>query len=98
MEATPGATGQFDVFADGELIFSKKETGRFPEERELISSCLATLELGRPLLEERGHAFAEVLGLRRRGLQLSLPLELLVQRRGSRAVEQPLRHADRERR
>ena len=34
MEATPGATGQFDVFADGELIFSKKETGRFPEERE----------------------------------------------------------------
>ena len=36
MEATPGATGQFDVFAGGELIFSKKETGRFPEERELI--------------------------------------------------------------
>ena len=36
MEATPGATGQFDVFADGELIFSKKETRRFPEEGELI--------------------------------------------------------------
>jgi len=38
VEATPGATGQFDVFAGGDLIFSKKETGRFPEEREIISA------------------------------------------------------------
>jgi len=35
VEATPGATGQFDVFADGDLVFSKKEQGRFPEEDEL---------------------------------------------------------------
>jgi len=38
VEANPGATGQFDVFADGQLIFSKKEAGRFPEEREIISA------------------------------------------------------------
>ena len=38
MEATPGAKGQFDVFKGGELIFSKKETGRFPEEREIVSA------------------------------------------------------------
>ena len=37
-ETTPGAKGQFDVFRDGDLIFSKKETGRFPEEREIISA------------------------------------------------------------
>lgn len=36
VEATPGATGQFDVFADGDLVFSKKEQGRFPEEDELM--------------------------------------------------------------
>jgi selT/selW/selH-like putative selenoprotein len=37
VETDPGATGQFDVFADGELIFSKREAGRFPEEREVIA-------------------------------------------------------------
>jgi selT/selW/selH-like putative selenoprotein len=36
VDATPGAKGQFDVLADSELIFSKKEAGRFPEEGELI--------------------------------------------------------------
>jgi selT/selW/selH-like putative selenoprotein len=29
-------TGQFDVFADGELIFSKRDAGRFPEENEVL--------------------------------------------------------------
>ena len=33
--ATPGSTGQFDVTADGELVFSKSEVGRFPEEGEV---------------------------------------------------------------
>jgi selT/selW/selH-like putative selenoprotein len=33
----PGATGQFDVFADDDLVFSKKEVGRFPDEREVIA-------------------------------------------------------------
>jgi selT/selW/selH-like putative selenoprotein len=36
VEAVPGATGQFDVFSDGDLVFSKRETGRFPEEREVL--------------------------------------------------------------
>ena len=36
VETEPGATGQFDVFAEGDLVFSKKETGRFPEEDELL--------------------------------------------------------------
>jgi selT/selW/selH-like putative selenoprotein len=36
VDTVPGATGQFDVFSDSELVFSKKETGRFPEERELL--------------------------------------------------------------
>jgi predicted Rdx family selenoprotein len=34
----PGARSQFDVFKDGELIFSKKEAGRFPEESEILSA------------------------------------------------------------
>lgn len=38
MEATPGARSQFDVFKDGDLIFSKQEAGRFPEESEILSA------------------------------------------------------------
>jgi selT/selW/selH-like putative selenoprotein len=38
VEANPGANGQFDVFKDGDLIFSKKEAGRFPEEGEIVSA------------------------------------------------------------
>jgi selT/selW/selH-like putative selenoprotein len=34
--ATPGGKGQFDVVADGELVFSKHELGRFPEEGEIL--------------------------------------------------------------
>lgn len=30
-----GAKGQYDVFADGELLFSKEEQGRFPEHAEI---------------------------------------------------------------
>src|SRR5438445_8942585 len=47
------------------------------------------------LLEERGHALLEVLSMRGRRLELRLELELLLERRGARLVEQPLRHADR---
>jgi predicted Rdx family selenoprotein len=35
--AIPGGKGQFDVFRDGELIYSKRETGRFPDEAEITS-------------------------------------------------------------
>jgi predicted Rdx family selenoprotein len=34
-EAEEGSKGQFDVLADGELIFSKQAEGRFPELAEL---------------------------------------------------------------
>ena len=33
--AVEGAEGQFDVLADGELVFSKQEEGRFPEHSEV---------------------------------------------------------------
>ena len=33
--AIRGERGQFDVIADGRLIYSKKETGRFPEDGEV---------------------------------------------------------------
>ncbi len=31
-----GAQSQFDVLADGELVFSKQREGRFPEENEIL--------------------------------------------------------------
>jgi selT/selW/selH-like putative selenoprotein len=34
----PGAKGQFDVLRDGELIFSKHVTGRFPEHDEILTA------------------------------------------------------------
>ncbi len=32
----PGGKGQFDVLADGELVFSKHQADRFPEEHEIL--------------------------------------------------------------
>jgi predicted Rdx family selenoprotein len=32
-----GAKSQFDVLADGELLFSKQQQGRFPEEDEILA-------------------------------------------------------------
>jgi len=37
-EMETGAESQFDVFADGELVFSKQREGRFPELPELLSA------------------------------------------------------------
>jgi hypothetical protein len=34
--AVAGETSQFDVVADGRLVFSKQREGRFPETREII--------------------------------------------------------------
>jgi len=31
-----GGESQFDVLADGELVFSKQHEGRFPEEDEVV--------------------------------------------------------------
>jgi selT/selW/selH-like putative selenoprotein len=40
MQATPipGTRGQFDVLADGRLLFSKHSEGRFPDEDEILSA------------------------------------------------------------
>ena len=35
---TPGGSGQFDVLADGEMVFSKQEQDRFPETDEILSA------------------------------------------------------------
>ena len=35
-ELIKGGGGIFDVKADGDLIYSKQKTGRFPEEAEVI--------------------------------------------------------------
>jgi predicted Rdx family selenoprotein len=34
----PGGKGQFDVLRDGDLIFSKHQTGRFPEHDEIFAA------------------------------------------------------------
>ena len=35
---TPGKSGQFDVVADGRLVFSKARSGRFPEHEEVLAA------------------------------------------------------------
>jgi len=37
-EDIAGAKGQFDVLRDGELVFSKQETDRFPEHSEILAA------------------------------------------------------------
>lgn len=34
---TPGAKSQFDVLANGRIVFSKQAKGRFPEDGEVLS-------------------------------------------------------------
>jgi predicted Rdx family selenoprotein len=40
-EDIAGGKGQFDVLRDGELIFSKHQTGRFPEHDEILGALQA---------------------------------------------------------
>ncbi len=40
-ELIEGSGGVFEVTADGELIFSKKQTGRFPEHDEVLDKLAA---------------------------------------------------------
>jgi selT/selW/selH-like putative selenoprotein len=40
-EAVPGGTGQFDVLRDGQKVFSKGESGRFPDEGEILAALRA---------------------------------------------------------
>jgi hypothetical protein len=37
-EAVEGAKSQYDVIADGRLVFSKQAQGRFPEHDEILSA------------------------------------------------------------
>ena len=37
-----GANSQFDVIADGELVFSKQRAGRFPEENEVLELLVSS--------------------------------------------------------
>jgi len=37
-ELIRGRGGIFDVVADGKLVFSKHDEGRFPEEKEVVES------------------------------------------------------------
>ena len=35
--AIPGSKGQFDVLADERLVYSKHESGRFPDDGEVLA-------------------------------------------------------------
>ncbi len=37
-EAIAGAKSQYDVVADGRLVFSKQQVGRFPETGEVLAA------------------------------------------------------------
>jgi hypothetical protein len=37
-QAIEGAKSQYDVIADGRLVFSKQAEGRFPERDEILSA------------------------------------------------------------
>jgi selT/selW/selH-like putative selenoprotein len=39
-EIRPGGKGQFDVFADGKVVFSKREQKRFPETDEVLNALV----------------------------------------------------------
>jgi len=36
-EAEPGDNGQYDLFVDDELVFSKRDEGRFPDPGEIVN-------------------------------------------------------------
>ena len=38
---TPGSGGVFDVFHDGRLVYSKHQTGRFPDHAEIVATLKA---------------------------------------------------------
>ncbi len=42
-DALEGDKSQYDIVADGKLVFSKQQEGRFPEEDEIVSA-LARLQ------------------------------------------------------
>jgi selenoprotein W-related protein len=51
----PGTGGVLDVRLDGELIFSRKQAGRFPESKELKQSIRDRVAPGRSLGHTDSH-------------------------------------------
>jgi selenoprotein W-related protein len=51
----PGTGGVLDVRLDGELIFSRKQAGRFPESKELKQSIRDRVAPGRSLGHSDSH-------------------------------------------
>jgi selenoprotein W-related protein len=43
VELVPSGGGVFEVTADGELVFSKKAQGRFPDDDEVLGPLRARL-------------------------------------------------------
>jgi len=43
VELVPGSGGVFEITVDGQLRFSKKQTGRFPTDEEIIATGDGTL-------------------------------------------------------
>ena len=41
-EIEPGEESQFDVIANGSLVFSKQREGRFPEAAEILTALAET--------------------------------------------------------
>lgn len=39
----PYSDGRFEVFVDGKNVYSKKETGKFPDEKELVQKIKAMI-------------------------------------------------------
>jgi selT/selW/selH-like putative selenoprotein len=48
VELAPGYDGRFEVFVDGERVFSKLETKRYPELRELLDLVAEKLPSDEP--------------------------------------------------
>lgn len=44
LRLVPGGSGQFEVSVDGEVIFSRKQEGRFPEMKELREAISRRVE------------------------------------------------------
>ncbi len=38
VELVPGVGGVFEITVDGQLMFSKKQTGRFPTDEEVVAT------------------------------------------------------------
>ncbi len=42
LELVPGTGGRFEVFLDGQQVWSKLKTGEFPDEMKIVQQALKT--------------------------------------------------------